>query len=483
MKMNHKTNISTNKLINLSTIQTVYFIGIGGIGMSAIARYFLSKGVQVFGYDKTETAFTQQLAEEGIKIQYQDNINVIQKEIDVVIYTPAIPSNNNILQYYKTNNYTLVKRSDILQAITDNTYNICVAGTHGKTTISTMVAHILRHTGYGCTAFLGGISSNYQTNFWTTAQSNCVVEADEYDRSFLKLNPDIGIISAMDSDHLDIYGTAENMEQGFIDFTKNIKPNGCLISKYGLSRTKDFKALNHITYSLQNNAADVYAENITIHNGSYHYTVVINLEKLGKPNKNLANLILNMGGMHNVENTIAAIAVAVYLGIDEEKIKQAITDFKGVKRRFEYILKPNSLSFGEGRGEAGPILIDDYAHHPAELKALIQGAKTLYPNKQCTIVFQPHLFTRTRDLANEFAESLSLADEVILIPIYPARELPIEGVTSQLIVDKIQHNNKKLLSKEELIDWIKNNKPKLLLMAGAGDIDVLVEPVKQQLLK
>lgn len=478
--MPNKNNISTNKLINLSTIQNVYFIGIGGIGMSAIARYFLSKGAQVFGYDKTETTFTKQLEKEGIKIQYQDDINIIPKEIDLVIYTPAIPSNNNILQYYKTHNYTLVKRSDILQAITDNTYNICVAGTHGKTTITTMIAHILRHTGYGCTAFLGGISSNYQTNFWGTTQSNCVVEADEYDRSFLKLNPDIAIISAMDPDHLDIYGTAENMEQGFIDFTKNIKPNGLLISKYGLHRHKDFQTKNHITYSLQNDTADVYAENITIHNGSYHYTVVINLEKLGKPNKNLANLILNMGGMHNVENTIAAIAVAVYLDIDEEKIKQAIADFKGVKRRFEYVLSP--LSSGEGSGVRS-ILIDDYAHHPAELKALIQGAKTLYPNKQCTIVFQPHLFTRTRDLANEFAESLSLADEVILLPIYPARELPIDGVTSQLIVDKIQHDNKKLLSKEELIDWIKNNKPELLLMAGAGDIDVLVEPAKQQLLK
>jgi len=479
---------STKQHINISTIRSVYFIGIGGIGMSAIARYFLLKGVQVFGYDKTETTFTKQLVKEGINIQYQDDINIIPKEIDVVIYTPAIPADNNILQYYKTNNYTLVKRSDVLQAITDNTFNICIAGTHGKTTVSTMVAHILRDTEYGCTAFLGGISSNYQTNFWSTTQTHCVVEADEYDRSFLKLNPDIAVITAMDPDHLDIYGTALAMEQGFIDFTDNIKPNGLLISKYGLPRTKDFKTSNHITYSLQNNAADVYAENIIIQNGSYQYDVVVNLKKLGKPKIILQNIVLHMGGMHNVENTIAAIAVALYLGIDEEKIKQAIENFKGVKRRFEYILKPYTINQPEvvgssilpplGGGGAGSILIDDYAHHPAELKALIQGAKTLYPNKQCTIVFQPHLFTRTRDLANEFAESLSLADEVILLPIYPARELPIEGITSNIILEKIQHDHKKILSKEALLEWVKQHKPELLLMAGAGDIDILVELVK-----
>ncbi len=463
---------STKQHINMSTIHSVYFIGIGGIGMSAIARYFLLKEVQVFGYDKTETSFTQQLVKEGIKIQYQDDINSIPKEIDVVIYTPAIPADNNILQYYKTNNYTLVKRSDVLQAITADTYNICVAGTHGKTTITTMVAHILRDTEYGCTAFLGGISSNYQTNFWSTTQKHCVVEADEYDRSFFKLNPDIAVITAMDPDHLDIYGTTENMEQAFIDFTKCIKPNGLLINKYGLHRNNDFQTKNHITYSLQNEAADVYAKNIIIHNGSYQYDVVVNLEKLGKSKIMVENMILHMGGMHNVENTIAAIAVALYLGIDEEKIKNAIANFKGVKRRFEYVLKNNQH-----------ILIDDYAHHPAELKALIKGAKTLYPNKQCTIVFQPHLFTRTRDLADAFAESLSLADEIILLPIYPARELPISGVTSQLILDKIQQDNKKLLIKEEFIDWVKKQKPELLLMAGAGDIDALVEPVKEQLIK
>lgn len=461
----------TKQHINISNIRSIYFIGIGGVGMSAIAQYFLLKGVQVFGYDKTETTFTKQLVKEGINIQYQDDINSIPKEIDVVIYTPAIPSNNNILQYYKTNNYTLVKRSDVLQTITDNTFNICIAGTHGKTTVSTMVAHILRDTGYGCTAFLGGISSNYQTNFWSTTQTHCVVEADEYDRSFLKLNPDVAAITAMDADHLDIYGTTQAMEQGFIDFTDNIKPNGLLISKYGLPSTKDFKTSNHITYSLQNSAADVYAENIIIHNGSYQYDVVVNLEKLGKPNIILPNIILHMGGMHNVENTIVAIAVALYLGIDKEKIKQAIENFKGVHRRFEYALK-----------NSPHILIDDYAHHPAELKALIQGAKTLYPNKQCTIVFQPHLFTRTRDLASEFAESLSIADEVILLPIYPARELPIEGITSNIILEKIQHDHKKVLLKEALLEWIKQHKPELLLMAGAGDIDTLVEPIKQQLI-
>lgn len=457
--------------INISTIQTVYFIGIGGIGMSAIARYFLSKNVQVFGYDRTETAFTQQLTREGMHIQYQDNIGTIPKQVDLVIYTPAIPENNIILQYYKTYNF-IVKRSDVLQAITSNTYNICIAGTHGKTTITTMIAHILRDTSYGCTAFLGGISSNYQTNFWSTNKNICVVEADEYDRSFLKLNPDIAIISAMDPDHLDIYGTADAMEQAFIDFTKRIKPNGLLISKHGLHREIDFQAKHHITYSLQNDAAEVYAQNIVIQHGTYQYDIIINLEKIGKPKTILRNILLHMGGMHNVENTVAAITVAVYLGIDEEKIKQAIENFKGVKRRFEYMLK-----------DTKNILIDDYAHHPEELKALIQGAKTLYPEKQCTIVFQPHLYTRTKDLADEFAESLALADEIILLPIYPARELPIEGVTSKLILDKIQNDNKKLLTKEELLTWVHQEKPELLLIAGAGDIDTLVQPIKQQLLK
>ncbi|MGG9960296.1 UDP-N-acetylmuramate--L-alanine ligase [Ferruginibacter sp. SUN106] len=448
-------------MIEINKITRIYFVGIGGIGMSALARYFKFKAVAVSGYDKTETVLTKQLVNEGIQVHYEDNIEFIDKDAQLIVYTPAVPKDHKELNYYKDNNYTVVKRSDVLGAITNSSFNICVAGTHGKTTTSTMVAHILQHSGYGCNAFLGGIAVNYNSNFWSSEKNVCVVEADEYDRSFLKLSPDVAIITAMDPDHLDIYDTAENVEQAFIDFSARVKDGGLLLSKFGLKRSGELKASQHFTYHFNNEEADVYAANIHMNNGSYQFDVITK-------NWQLHDVVLNMGGMHNIENMVAAIAVAHHLEIDDEKIKAAVSSFKGVKRRFEYIVKNETQVF-----------IDDYAHHPDELKALLTGAKKLFPDKKCTIIFQPHLFSRTRDFADGFAETLSLADEIVLLPIYPARELPMEGVTSEMLLNKMSNDNKRVLNKTEILDWIKNNKTELLITAGAGDIDTLVEPIKK----
>jgi UDP-N-acetylmuramate--alanine ligase len=455
--MNEKSN--SNEKVN-----SIYFIGIGGIGMSALARYFHSKGTKVSGYDKTPSSLTKELEQEGMSIHYEENVDLIPKDVELVVYTPAVPKEHEELLYYQQNGYSVVKRSDVLQMVTKSSFNICIAGTHGKTTITTLVAHLLRHTGYGCNAFLGGISVNYGTNFWSSERQVSVVEADEYDRSFLKLSPDIAIISAMDPDHLDIYGTAEAMEQAFIDFSGRIKEGGLLISKFGLRRTKDLERSRHLTYSVQNNNADAHTENIRMMNGSYEFDLVIKEKRIEK-------VRLNIGGLHNVENAVAAITVASSLNIEEEKIKAAVADFKGVKRRFEYMIKTDELVF-----------IDDYAHHPEELRALISGARSLFNDKKCTVIFQPHLYTRTRDLADGFAEVLDMANEVILLPIYPARELPIAGVTSEMILNKMKNKNKMVLGKEELKSWLGKEfkkRGKVLVTAGAGDIDLLVEPIKE----
>lgn len=452
----------------LEKIREVYFIGIGGIGMSAVARFFHSKGITVSGYDKTPTVLTKELEASGMAIHYEENIEAIPKQVDLVVYTPAIPKDHKELVYYQQHGQKVVKRSDVLQIISESSFNICIAGTHGKTTITTMVAHLLRDTGFGCNAFLGGISVNYGTNFWSDPKNVCVIEADEYDRSFLKLSPDIAIVTAMDADHLDIYGTAAAVEQAFIDFSKRVKPGGILVKQFGLQRGKELKADQQLTYSLQNESADVYAANIRLMNGTYEFDVMM------KDNM-LDNVQLNMGGMHNVENVIAAITVASSLGIENEKIKAAVASFKGVKRRFEYIIKNEQL-----------VYVDDYAHHPEELRALINGAKSLFRERKCTIIFQPHLYSRTRDFADGFAEVLDLADEVILLPIYPARELPVEGVSSQMILDKMKKENKRVMTKEEIEAWIggeykeslNNDFGKLLITAGAGDIDTLVPKIK-----
>jgi UDP-N-acetylmuramate--alanine ligase len=464
-KLNEIVSSLSNSPLGDGGLPSIYFVGVGGIGMSALARYFNAKGCKVSGYDKTATALCKILESEGIQIHYEDNLELIDKEAAIVVYTPAIPKDHKELNFYQQQNYTVVKRSDVLGAITNSSFNICVAGTHGKTTTSSMVAHILRDSGFGCNAFLGGIAANYNSNFWSSEKNVCVVEADEYDRSFLKLSPDVAIITSMDADHLDIYGTAENVEQAFIDFSSKIKPGGCLILKHGLKRNNDFKIHDTCTYSVTDEQANIHIDNVEMEDGAYRFSVINNYWLID-------NVVLNMGGLHNVENIIAAIGVAKYLKIEDDKIKAAVSSFKGVKRRFEYIIKNEKL-----------VQIDDYAHHPEELRGLITGAKKLFPAKKCTVIFQPHLYSRTNDFADGFAEVLDIADEIILLPIYPARELPMEGVSSQMIIDRMHSENKMVLSKENLIKHLQQEKEAhveegfdglLIITAGAGDIDAMV---------
>ena len=426
--------------------------------MSALARYFQFHGKQVSGYDKTETVLTKQLAAEGIEIHYVDDPALAPKDADLVCYTPAVPKDHRELGFYRDNGYTVLKRSDVLGAITNSSFNICVAGTHGKTTVSTMIAHLLRHSGYGCNAFLGGISVNYNSNFWSDKRNVCVVEADEYDRSFLKLSPNIAVITAMDPDHLDIYGTADAVEQAFIDFSAKLKTGGLLVHKDGLKRGDELGGDRQLSYASHGPSANVYAKDIRMDHGSYHFTVQ-------GPGWELTDLVLNMGGMHNVENVTAAITVAHELGIADDAIRAAVAAFKGVKRRFEYVVKRQDC-----------VYIDDYAHHPEELRALISGARGLFPNLRCRVIFQPHLFTRTRDFADGFAEVLGMADEVFLLPIYPARELPIEGVTSGMLAERMTAGKVKLIEKAELLDMIQARAAEggLWITAGAGDVDTLV---------
>ncbi|HEY0298412.1 MAG TPA: Mur ligase family protein [Arachidicoccus sp.] len=384
---------------------------------------------------------------------------MIAKDVDVVVYTPAIAASHAELIYYRENNFLVVKRSDVLQWITEQSFNVCVGGSHGKTTITTFVAHILRDSEYGCNAFLGGVSANYNSNFWASEKHVSVIEADEYDRSFLKLSPDIAVVTAMDADHLDIYGTAVEVENAYIQFASKVKSGGCLISKYGLKRGDELSADNHLTYSFEDANADVFCLNRKVIDGAYHFDVCYK-------NQIIKGFVLHIGGLHNIENAVAAIAVAKYMNIDEEKIKHAVANFKGVKRRFEYYLNDDKH-----------ILIDDYAHHPEELNALISGVHSLFSEK-LTLVFQPHLYSRTKDFADDFAKALDKADEVILLPVYPARELPMEGVTSELILDKMQNPNKRILSKQELLKAMETENPRLTAFCGAGDIDELLILVK-----
>jgi UDP-N-acetylmuramate--alanine ligase len=451
-------------MIDLKDIKKIYFIGVGGIGMSALARYFRFHGKLVSGYDKTPTSLTRQLESEGIAVHYEEDLTLAPKDADLIVYTPAVPKDHKELLFYQQHDYTILKRSDVLGAITASSFNICVAGTHGKTTITTMIAHILRDSGYGCNAFLGGIAVNYNSNFWSDKRNVCVVEADEYDRSFLKLSPDIAVITATDADHLDIYGTAEAVQQAFIDFSGRVKPGGLLISRRGLEKESELKGDRRLTYGL-GVGPDVFASAITTDQGSYGFRVQSN-------DWSLDRLVLHMGGRHNVENVTAAIAVAHELGIEDGKIRAAVASFRGVKRRFEYIVK-----------RPDRVYIDDYAHHPEELRALISGAKDLFRGMKCTVIFQPHLFTRTRDFADGFAKSLDLADEVFLLPIYPARELPIPGVSSEMIAGMMTKGKARIAGKPEVLEIIKDKIEhkeglELVITAGAGDIDTLVDPLQ-----
>jgi UDP-N-acetylmuramate--alanine ligase len=431
--------------------------------MSALARYFNARGKNVSGYDKTPTPLTQQLINEGIEIHFEENIKMLPEKIDLVVYTPAIPSTHTELKYFKENGYEIKKRSEVLGLLTKDNFTIAVAGTHGKTTISSMLAHIFKSSGINILGFIGGITQNYDSNFFNSENFKAViVEADEYDRSFLQLHPDIAVISSMDADHLDIYGDKNYMLESYNLFAKQIKKNGKLIYKKSLP-----VAGNTGNPKYQYSAfavADYYAERIK-KNGA-HYKFYFNSDELKNEEINLQT-----DAFYNVENAVAAIAVCLNFGLNIEQIKSALASYKGVKRRFEYQVKSDKI-----------IYIDDYAHHPEELKACINSVKKLYPGKKITGVFQPHLYTRTRDFADEFARSLELLDELILLEIYPARELPIEGVSSKMLFNKVNINNKSSCSKEQLVDILKNKKTEIILTLGAGDIDQLVIPIKEMLL-
>lgn len=450
----------------LKAIQNIYFVGIGGIGMSALARYFISQGKSVAGYDRTATSLTSELAKEGMDIHFEDNIKLIpsfffDKEQTLVIFTPAIPAGHSELNYFWENGFKVKKRSEVLGMISQNYSTIAVAGTHGKTTTSSIAAHILNNAEGGCTAFLGGIAVNYNNNLLLSSGSNkMVVEADEYDRSFLTLNPEVGIVTSTDADHLDIYGTKENMESTYREFVSKLQEGGTLIYKHGLAFSD--VAQKHFTYSLDKNS-DFSLKNLTVENGEYIFDIESPIEKI-------EGVKFSFPGLHNVENAVAATAAAQVLGIDKEVIKKALATYKGVRRRFECIIKNENLVF-----------IDDYAHHPRELSACISSVKALYPGKKVTGIFQPHLFSRTKDFADGFAKSLELLDELILLEIYPARELPVEGVNSKMLLDKINMENKMLLSKEDTLNEITKRKIEVLLTIGAGDIDKMVEPIKQKL--
>ena len=431
--------------------------------MSGLARYFAHLGCIVCGYDRTSTDLTDQLHNEGIQVIFDDREDWIPlsfqtpNECTLVIYTPAVPKDSAILGFFKRKGFELFKRSQVLGLISKRMFTIAVAGTHGKTTTSCLVAHILKDSGKDCSAFLGGIASNYNSNVLFGKNDIVVVEADEYDRSFLTLHPNIAIITSMDADHLDIYGSHEQLTDSFRQFASQIKENGTLIYHEDLPLTT-----HGITYSGQG-PADVKAQNIRVEQGDFYFD-------FKNSDTAINNIRLGIAGLHNVENATAAIEVALKLEIAPELIKTALGSFKGVKRRFEYIVKNDKH-----------IYIDDYAHHPEELRAAITSIKRLYPNKKLTTIFQPHLYTRTRDFADGFAEVLDMTDELIILDIYPARELPIEGVNAEMILDRMKMLNKRKCGKQEAVDLVRIEKPELLLTVGAGDIDQLVGPLKNAL--
>lgn len=440
--------------MNILNRKYYYFIGAGGIGMSALARYFKSLEKIVLGYDKTPTDLTRELEREGVDLHFEDHLDKITPYLTpqntLVIYTPAVPKELNEFQYFLQNGFDILKRSEVLGEITDATYGIAVAGTHGKTTTSSLLGHILHHSGMESSAFLGGVLEGYDSNFLNNGHQITVSEADEFDRSFLRLSPKIGIITSMDADHLDIYGNKEEFEEAFQAFSKKISEK--IFVKYGLPIE------NATSYGVES-GADFDAVNIRIEDGVYHFD-------LQTPDDLLQNFTLKLPGKHNVENAVAAISVALYLKIPVHKIKFALENFKGVKRRF------NRWDIN------GKVYIDDYAHHPTELNAVIGSVKEIFPGRKILGVFQPHLFSRTRDFMEGFAESLSQFDELILLDIYPARELPIEGITSDVLLEKINLEQKEVSSLQDAMGRIQSKDFDVLVTVGAGNIDTLVKPIK-----
>jgi len=434
---------------HFKNIENLYFIGIGGIGMSALARYFNSLGKKVAGYDKTSTVLTRALEEEGIQVLYKDEIELIPNNFrntksTLIVYTPAIPKDSKQYNYFIQEEFQLKKRAVVLGMITQGVFTLAVAGTHGKTTTTAILGHLLKETGAKVTAFLGGISEDIQSNLILNGNEVMVVEADEFDRSFLNLSPNIAAITSMDADHLDIYGAPEELIKSFKDFAALIPENGTLFVKNGLP-------LKGKTIGIEDDA-DYSAQNIKVKNGTYHFDLIT-------PTTIIEGLKFSLPGKHNLLNAITALAIAIHFGSPTNELARALYSFKGVKRRFTYRLK------SEAR-----ILIDDYAHHPAEIAAVHQAVREMHPNKKVIAVFQPHLFSRTKDFADDFAESLSKFDEVRLLDIYPAREVPMEGVTSEWLLNKIKNQNKKLIEKEEIITELNLSGSPVIVMMGAGDI-------------
>ncbi len=449
--------------MDLKDLKNIYFLGIGGIGMSALARYFHTKGLFVSGYDKTPTALTDQLQQEGIQIHFNEDTSLIPDKVDLVVYTPAIPETNKEYQYVIKNNYRLIKRAQLLGLITRNNFTIAIAGTHGKTSISALISHILKYNGIKITAFIGGLSKNFNSNFIHDKGSEIVVvEADEFDRSFLNLAPDISIVTAIDADHLDIYTTGEQLRESFLQFMNRIKPGGFLIIKEGLIAPEHFEG-TMIRYSAVQQS-DCYITRLKQHGLTSIFSINIRKEIV-------ENIKLQQAGIHNVENTLAAFVTALQLGLNPQQIKKAIESFRGVERRFDIRVNHEDV-----------VYIDDYAHHPEELRAIISALKDIFPDRKITGIFQPHLYSRTSDFADEFADSLELLDELLLMEIYPARELPLEGVNSKWLFDKIKIENKTLCSENEVLEYLGGNRPEVLLTLGAGDIDQLVDPIEKLLL-
>lgn len=439
--------------------KTYYFVGIGGIGMSAIARYLKQTGNNILGYDRTPTALTEELVAEGMDIKYEDDpSHIANRHIDMVIYTPAIGDDNRILQYARENALVVKKRSEVLGLITSQKKTIAVAGTHGKTTTSGMIAHILTKSNIGCSAFLGGISNNYHTNCLINPDSDyVVVEADEYDRSFLQLSPYMSVITSVEADHLDIYGTLSEVEKAFACFADKTDKSGKLFVKDTLCERIAFEHKS-LSYSLLEQT-DYHVANIRVSKGKYYFDFYT-------PEKVYYDMQMTYPGRHNIENAVVALAVACSLGVGEYEMRAALSSFSGMKRRFDLRLKTDST-----------IYYDDYAHHPQEIDATISSLRELYPDKRLCGVFQPHLYSRTKDFADEFAKSLEQLDDVILLPIYPAREEPIAGVSSKMILHKINKMDKYCVDKSQLFPLLEALNPELLVTMGAGDIDKLVEPI------
>jgi UDP-N-acetylmuramate--alanine ligase len=454
--------------MNLNQIHSVFLIGIGGIGMSALARYFNSKSIPVFGYDLTSSPLTKEMESNGISITYADNVEEINssikanKENILVIYTPAIPSDNLTWNYFKEENYTLKKRAEVLGMITEQYKTIAVAGTHGKTTTSSMIAVVMSQSGVKCNAFLGGIATNFNSNLVQYESAEwVVVEADEYDRSFLTLAPNVAVVTSTDADHLDIYGDSDSMNKSFQDFINKVNPSG----KVFLQEEVKLSFGDTERYSLDNKKSNYYGENISVVNGDFVFDAVT-------PFGCIRNIKIGINGLHNIENALSTIAVCQEIGIDNQTIKNGLESYRGVKRRFEYVLKQEGLIF-----------IDDYAHHPTEIKALVSSVRKLYPEKKITGIFQPHLFSRTKDFGDEFARELSQLDDVILLDIYPARELPIEGINVDFLLNKINGISKRKETKETLVESINRSELEVLLTIGAGDISTLVQLIKMKLKK